>query len=153
MPKKQKPTLIFNCPVEAALHAIGGKWKPVIVWHLSHREHRFGELKRAIPRVTEKVLIEQLRQLEDSGVIHRHVVETIPPAVTYSLTEHGVALKKSIRSLSKWGQRTRRKNQCANSYFWRSRQVQNCKKQARHSLKPEVSLTANIRSAVECLRK
>ncbi|MBC8104156.1 MAG: helix-turn-helix transcriptional regulator [Cytophagales bacterium] len=100
--RKTEP-LVFNCPVEAALEAIGGKWKPVILWHLSHGELRFGALKRAIPRVTEKVLIEQLRQLERSGVVARAVVETIPPAVTYSLTEHGRSLKEAIFSISAWG--------------------------------------------------
>jgi DNA-binding HxlR family transcriptional regulator len=95
--------LIFNCPVEAALNAMGGKWKPVILWHLSHREFRFGELRRAIPRVTEKVLIEQLRQLEGSGVVERRVVETVPPMVSYSLTPHGRSLKSAIGALSEWG--------------------------------------------------
>ncbi|MBC7805249.1 MAG: helix-turn-helix transcriptional regulator [Akkermansiaceae bacterium] len=94
---------IFNCPVEAALEAIGGKWKPVILWHLSQREYRFGELRRAIPRATEKVLIEQLRQLERSGVVSREVTGTVPPAVTYSLTEHGHTLKQAIFSVSEWG--------------------------------------------------
>jgi DNA-binding HxlR family transcriptional regulator len=100
---KQPTGPVFNCPVEAALDAMGGKWKPVILWHLSQRNHRFGALRRAIPRVTEKVLIEQLRQLESSGVVSRHVKETMPPVVTYSLTEHGKTLKKAITSLSDWG--------------------------------------------------
>ena len=95
--------LIFNCPVEAALEAMGGKWKPVILWHLSQRDIRFGALRRAIPRVSEKVLIEQLRQLEKSGVVARHVEATVPPMVTYSLTEHGQTLKQAIASLSDWG--------------------------------------------------
>ena len=96
-------TLVFNCPVEAALEAMGGKWKPVILWHLSQRDTRFGALRRAIPRVSEKVLIEQLRQLEKSGVVSRHIEATVPPKVTYSLTEHGQTLKQAIASLSDWG--------------------------------------------------
>jgi DNA-binding HxlR family transcriptional regulator len=100
---KEKECLTFNCPVEAALEAMGGKWKPVILWHLSQGDCRFSELRRAIPRVTEKVLIEQLRQLERSGVVSRHVVETVPPMVTYSLTEHGQTLKQAILSVSEWG--------------------------------------------------
>ena len=96
-------TLIFNCPVEAALEAMGGKWKPVILWHLSQRDTRFGDLRRSIPRVAEKVLIEQLRQLENSGIVSRHVEATVPPKVTYSLTPHGQALKQAIASLSDWG--------------------------------------------------
>ena len=95
---------VFNCPVEAALDVMGGKWKPVILWYLSQGDHRFGELRRAIPRVSEKVLIEQLRQLEKSGVVARDVKATVPPEVTYSLTEHGQTLKRAITSLSEWGQ-------------------------------------------------
>lgn len=100
---KQQKTLIFNCPVEAALEVIGGKWKPVILWHLSEQELRFSELRRAIPRVTEKVLAGQLRQLEQSTVISRRVVETVPPMVSYSLTEHGQSLKRAIHAVSDWG--------------------------------------------------
>ncbi len=96
---------VFNCPVDAALEAMGGKWKPVILWHLSRGDRRFGELRRAIPRVTEKVLIEHLRQLERSGVVARRVEATNPPTVTYSLTEHGRALKAAIFSISEWGVR------------------------------------------------
>ena len=99
----ESKALVFNCPVEAALEAMGGKWKPVILWHLSQSAHRFGALKRAIPRVSEKVLIEQLRQLEKSGVVSRHVQQTVPPSVTYSLTEHGQSLKHAIEALSAWG--------------------------------------------------
>ncbi len=100
---KDKEGLVFNCPVEAALDVMGGKWKPVILWHLNQHAHRFGELRRAIPRVSEKVLIEQLRQLEKSGVVARDVKEVVPPVVTYSLTEHGQTLKQAITSLSDWG--------------------------------------------------
>jgi DNA-binding HxlR family transcriptional regulator len=73
------------------------------LWHLSQRDHRFNELRRRHPRVTEKVLIEQLRQLERSGVVARQVEETVPPMVTYSLTEHGQTLKKAIGAVSDWG--------------------------------------------------
>lgn len=89
----QPEPLIFNCPVEAALDAMGGKWKPVISWHLSQHDFRFGELRRAIPRVSQKVLVEQLRQLEKSGVVARHIEPTVPPMVSYSLTPHGETLK------------------------------------------------------------
>lgn len=96
--------LIFNCPVEAALHAMGDKWKPVILWHLSHTPLRFGALRHAIPRVAEKVPIEQLCQLEASGVVTRAVQETVSPEVTYSLTAHGQTLKGALASLSEWGE-------------------------------------------------
>jgi DNA-binding HxlR family transcriptional regulator len=101
MSKKER--LVFNCPVEAALDAMGGKWKPVILWHLNQREYRFNDLRRAIPRVTEKVLVEQLRELERSGVVSRRVIETVPPMVSYSLTQHGQTLKQAITAVSDWG--------------------------------------------------
>lgn len=93
----------FNCPVEAALDVMGGKWKPVILWHLSQHDNRFGELRRAIPHVSEKVLTEQLRQLEKSGVVAREVNPTVPPEVTYTLTQYGQTLKRAITALSDWG--------------------------------------------------
>ena len=75
----------------------------MILWHLNQRSHRFGALKRAIPRVSEKVLIEQLRQLKRSALVSRHVQETVPPSVTYSLSKHGQSLKHAIEALSAWG--------------------------------------------------
>jgi DNA-binding HxlR family transcriptional regulator len=92
------------CPVEAALAVIGGKWKPHIFRHLSSRTKRFGELQRALPYVTRKILTQQLRELEDDGVVIRTVFPQVPPKVEYSLSDYGKTLIPIMSSLSGWGQ-------------------------------------------------
>ena len=87
---------IYYCPVEVSLDKIGGKWKPLILWHLRGHTRRFGELKRLIPNVTEKMLTEKLRELEDDGLVHREVYREVPPRVEYSLTPYGRGLWVSI---------------------------------------------------------
>ncbi len=94
-----------SCPVETALRAIGGKWKCVILWFLRKRAYRTGELRRQIPGISEKMLIQQLRDLEATGVVHRQVFHEVPPRVEYSLTEHGRALEPVLEALCDWGLR------------------------------------------------
>ena len=85
---------MFNCPVEATLSVIGGKWKVVILYHLSHTgTHRFAEMRRKIPGVSERMLTQQLRELEHDGVVHREVYPEVPPKVEYSLTDYGKTLQ------------------------------------------------------------
>ena len=93
----------YNCPVEAALDVIGGKWKPLILWWLHQRTHRFAELRRQMPGITEKMLTQHLRQLEADGIVHRQVYPTVPPKVEYSLTEYGLSLKRALRAICDWG--------------------------------------------------
>jgi DNA-binding HxlR family transcriptional regulator len=93
----------YNCPVEAALDVFGGKWKAVILWWLQQRTWRFGELRRQIPRITEKMLTQQLRELEADGVVARRVYPVVPPRVEYSLTEYGQSLKQALRAICEWG--------------------------------------------------
>jgi DNA-binding HxlR family transcriptional regulator len=93
----------YNCPVEAALDVIGGKWKPLILWWLHQRTHRFAELRRKMPRITEKMLTQHLRELEADGIVHRQVYPTVPPKVEYSLTEYGLSLKRALRAICDWG--------------------------------------------------
>jgi DNA-binding HxlR family transcriptional regulator len=93
----------YNCPVEAALDVIGGKWKPVILWWLHQRTWRFAELRRQIPAITEKMLTQQLRELEADGIVARRVYPTVPPKVEYSLTEYGRSLKRALRAICDWG--------------------------------------------------
>jgi len=92
------------CPVEKALAVINGKWKPYIFRHLIDRTKRFGELQRALPQVTRKILTQQLRELEDDGVLIRTVFPQVPPKVEYSLSDYGRTLIPIIDSLSGWGQ-------------------------------------------------
>lgn len=98
----------FGCSVEAAIEAIGGKWKGVILYHLSTDDgqpKRFNELRRLIPSVTQRMLTKQLRELENDGIIHRHVYAEIPPKVEYSLTEFGHTLLPILKELETWGSR------------------------------------------------
>lgn len=93
-----------ECGLDAAMEVIGGKWKVMILWALGVRPHcRFGELRRLVPGVTEKVLTSHLRELEADGVVCRVVHDEVPPRVEYSLTERGVALNRALEPLSAWG--------------------------------------------------
>lgn len=95
----------FLCGLDAAVAVVGGKWKPLILWVLSDRPRRTGELRRELPGVSEKVLIQQLRELERDGVVRREVHEQVPPKVVYSLTDAGVALNRALAPLCDWGDR------------------------------------------------
>jgi DNA-binding HxlR family transcriptional regulator len=94
----------YNCPVEAAIDVIGGKWKPLILWWLNQRTCRFAELRRLIPGITEKVLTQQLRELEADGIVGRRAFATVPPKVEYSLTEYGSSLKRALKAICEWGE-------------------------------------------------
>ena len=93
----------YNCPVEAAVDVFGGKWKALILWWLQERTWRFAELRRQMPGITEKMLTQQLRELEADGIVNRRVYPTVPPKVEYSLTEYGLSLKRALRAICDWG--------------------------------------------------
>lgn len=82
----------LNCPVEATLGLIGGKYKSLILWHLTDRTLRHGELQRLIPQATPKMLTQQLRELEADNLVSREVFPVVPPKVEYSLTGFGRSL-------------------------------------------------------------
>ena len=92
-----------NCPVEATLDLIGGKYKALILWHLSNGELRFSELKKVVKNATPKMLTQQLRELESQALIHREVFPVVPPKVEYSLTELGRSLMPILVSMRDWG--------------------------------------------------
>lgn len=92
-----------GCPVEATLALIGGKWKGVVLYHLVEGTLRFGEIRRRIPNVTQRMLTNQLRELESDGLIARRVYPQVPPRVEYSLTARGLTLKPVILALKAWG--------------------------------------------------
>ncbi len=96
-------TKTYNCPVEAAVDVFGGKWKALILWWLQQRTWRFAELRGQMPGITEKMLTQQLRELEADGIVHRKVYATVPPKVEYSLTEYGRSLKRALRAICDWG--------------------------------------------------
>ncbi|MFG1621041.1 winged helix-turn-helix transcriptional regulator [Kribbella sp. NPDC049227] len=93
----------YTCGLDAAADVIGGKWKPRILWALHHGPMRFGELRRAIAGVTEKMLIQQLRELESRDIVHREVFHQVPPKVEYSLTGLGRSLNVALGPLDAWG--------------------------------------------------
>ena len=93
----------FNCPVEATIQLIGGKYKAVILWHLMNQTLRYNEIHKRIPNATDKMLAQQLRELEKDGLINRTVYPVVPPKTEYSLTERGKRLIPSIIELNKWG--------------------------------------------------
>lgn len=93
----------FVCGLDAGIDVVGGKWKVLILWTLSSGAKRFGELKRALEGVSEKMLIQHLREMERDEVVHREVYHTVPPKVEYSLTEFGISLNEALRPLGAWG--------------------------------------------------
>ncbi len=94
----------YRCTVGVTLDIIGGKWKAVILWHLSHKTLRFSQLQRRLAGVTQKMLTQQLRELERDGMVHRQVYAEVPPRVEYSLTEEGMTLKPILTLMCQWGQ-------------------------------------------------
>jgi DNA-binding HxlR family transcriptional regulator len=93
----------YSCGLEAALDVIGGKWKPLILWHLDAQPRRFGELRRRVTGISEKMLIQQLRELEADGAVRRRAYPEIPPRVEYSLTGFGLSLHRALAPLCHWG--------------------------------------------------
>jgi DNA-binding HxlR family transcriptional regulator len=93
----------INCPVTATLELIGGKWKTIILYCLSSSTKRFGEIAVRIPNISRKVLTEQLKELENDGLILREHYKEIPPRVEYSLTDLGKSLSPVFRELEIWG--------------------------------------------------
>lgn len=94
----------YGCSVEATLAVIGGRWKPIILFHLMEKDVlRFNEMRRAIQGVTQRMLTNQLRELEKSGVVNRKVYAQVPPRVEYRLTEYGKTLKPILLSMREWG--------------------------------------------------
>ena len=92
-----------RCPYKAALDVVGGRWKGLLIWRLSHGPVRTGELRRLIPDVTQKMLTQQLRALEHEGVVERTVYPTVPPKVRYALTDYGRTALPLVMALTEWG--------------------------------------------------
>ena len=92
-----------NCPVAATLELIGGKYKALILWHLSEKTLRFSELQKSIPAATPKMLTQQLRELETHQLVHRKVYPVVPPKVEYTLTSLGESLMPVLVAMRNWG--------------------------------------------------
>lgn len=92
----------YKCSLELATDLIGGKWKLMILWHLIDGTKRFSELKNTIPSITQKMLTQQLRELEEYNIVSRKVYPVVPPKVEYSLTENGINLIPILEDLCIW---------------------------------------------------
>ena len=98
-----KKQAIDKCPVTRTLEKIGGRWKPLILYNLVDSEKRYSELRKAMPWISEKMLIQQLRELENDKLITRKVYPVVPPHVEYSLTVIGKEMGPILNAMAKWG--------------------------------------------------
>lgn len=93
----------FHCALDITMAFVGGKWKTVVLWYVRDKPMRFGELKRQIPEITEKMLSLQLKKLEQDGLVARKAFAEVPPRVEYSLTTEGRTLRPVLKALAAWG--------------------------------------------------
>ncbi|MGB5973655.1 MAG: helix-turn-helix domain-containing protein [Nodosilinea sp.] len=93
------------CPIETTLKVIGGKWKALILFHLQSGPKRFNQLRRLIPKVTQRMITTHLRELERDGIVYRQVFDRVPPHVEYSLTELGWSITPLLSAMATWGKR------------------------------------------------
>lgn len=108
MNKTETPITTSCSSVKTTLDVIGGKWKPLIMYLLSQKTHRFSHLQKGIGGVTQKMLTQQLRELESDGLVERRVYPQVPPKVEYSLTSYGRTLLPIFKSMNEWGEKHKR---------------------------------------------
>lgn len=106
---ENRKTISAVCPVSFALEKVGGRWKPLILWNLRNGNLRYSELRKAIPPITEKMLIQHLKQLESDNLVLRNVIEVMPPHVEYTLTASATELLPALTALADWGVKNSRK--------------------------------------------
>lgn len=103
----------YICGIDAALDVVSGKWKGLVLWELDeHGIRRFAQLRRALPGVSEKMLTQHLRQMEEDGLVDRTVYAEVPPRVEYSLTAAGASLNEALGPLGVWGRERLRRDGC-----------------------------------------
>ncbi|MFJ7977122.1 winged helix-turn-helix transcriptional regulator [Peribacillus sp. NPDC096379] len=108
----------YHCEKELTLSIISGKWKVVILWHLGvEGPHRFSELQKLFPKISHKILTNQLRELMEDGIVHRGVFPEIPPKVEYSMTELGMTLLPIVEMMYEWGKKRIDQIKQENSHF------------------------------------
>ena len=100
--QENKQLAVKQCPVTYVMEKIGGYWKPIMLYHLLAGSKRYSEIRKAIPAITEKVLIQHLKELESDGLLQREAKPVIPPYVTYRLTPSGLALKPVLDAMIGW---------------------------------------------------
>lgn len=99
-----------DCPIDAALSVIDGRWKGTILWRLCDGPMRTAQLRRSIPGITERMLIRHLHELVDDGIIERHDARTVPPCVHYSISDYGMTLAPVLAGLCEWGRKHMQRN-------------------------------------------
>ena len=104
---------LSKCPVTYTLEKIGGRWKPIIIYNLLSGTKRYSELKKLIPAITEKMLIQHLKQLEADNLVHRKALPVIPPFVEYSLTDSGKELRPVLDAMIGWAAKNRNASSCS----------------------------------------
>jgi DNA-binding HxlR family transcriptional regulator len=104
---KMEPDL--ECGLDVAFAILGGKWKPLILFYLAHAPRRFGELRRLVAGISEKVLIQQLRELQLDGIVSRTDHQEVPPRVDYAITKYGRTLAEALLPLCEWGNANRKR--------------------------------------------
>jgi DNA-binding HxlR family transcriptional regulator len=105
-----KPSkFLCHAAVQTTLSVIGGKWKPLILWHLLERKMRFGELQKSLDGISQKILANELKTLEKFGIVHRKLFHQVPPKVEYWITSYGLTLRPILEKLADWGGRHRPK--------------------------------------------
>lgn len=104
-PSRKKGKQSGSCPVETTIAAIGGRWKVLVIHHLLENKQRFGELTRLLGGVSARTLTRQLREMEECGIIDRHVHQQVPPKVEYSLTPLGRQLEPVLDAMHAWGEK------------------------------------------------
>lgn len=97
--------ILTKCPVTYTMEKIGGRWKPLIIWNLKDGTKRYSDLKRSLPMISEKMLIQQLRELEQDGLILREALPVVPPHVEYKLSEQGQEMEPILVAMAAWGLR------------------------------------------------
>lgn len=105
---ENEKALETDCPFIFALSLMGKRWKPAILWKMTEGIYRFGEMKRAIPQISEKMLTQHLRELETDGLITRTIYPEMPPRVEYGLTKLGASLQPILQQLNDWGEKAKK---------------------------------------------
>jgi DNA-binding HxlR family transcriptional regulator len=122
--ENNNPTKVYSCAIAATVDMVGGKWKTTILLHLKDRTMRFGELQRAVA-VSQKVLTQQLKELEQDGIIRREVYAEVPPRVEYSLSPYGQTLQPVLAALYAWGMQHYMRDQSASRVVCLANMAQN----------------------------
>jgi DNA-binding HxlR family transcriptional regulator len=107
--KPRASKFLCHAAVQSTLSVIGGKWKPLILWHLLERKMRFGELQKSLESISQKILANELKSLEKSGIVHRKLYHQVAPKVEYWITAHGLSLRPVLEKLADWGSAHHRK--------------------------------------------